>query len=115
MAVTFLALFSLASIVAIAVSRTRVPYTVALVLVGLVVGALNVVDPPRLTKEFLFSLCLPGLVFEAAYNLQASELRRVWRSVALLVGPGIIVAIGLTGFATAAALGWLGVEPTFGW
>ena len=43
---TFIALFSIATVVAIAVSRTRVPYTVALVVVGLLVGSLHIVDPP---------------------------------------------------------------------
>lgn len=47
----FIILFSIASIVAIAVSRTRVPYTVALVVVGLVVGSLNIVEPPALIRS----------------------------------------------------------------
>ena len=46
----FIVLFCIASAVAIAVSRTRVPYTVALVAVGLGVGSLHVLEPPRRTK-----------------------------------------------------------------
>ena len=108
-------LFSIASAVAIAVSRTRVPYTVALVVVGLVVGSLHVVQPPHLTKELLFSVFLPGLIFEAAYNIHAAELRRSWRAVSTLAGPGVIVSIVVAGFASAWALRLTGLEPGFTW
>ena len=74
-----------------------------------VVGlAFNVLTPPRLTKELLFAVFLPGLVFEAAYNIHVSELRRTWRTVSTLAVPGVIVAIVLTG----GAIAWLlGVSP----
>ena len=110
-----IALFSIASIVAIAVSRTRVPYTVALVVVGLIVGSFNLVSPPHLTKDLLFSVFLPGLIFEAAYNMHIGELRRGWRMVTVLAGPGVIVAILLTGMATALLLRLFGLEPSFTW
>ena len=110
-----IALFSIASIVAIAVSRTRVPYTVALVVVGLVVGSFNLVSPPHLTKDLLFSVFLPGLIFEAAYNMHVGELRRGWRMVTVLAGPGVIVAILVTGLATALLLRLFGLEPAFTW
>lgn len=100
---TLIALFSIATVVGIAVSRTRVPYTVALVIVGLIVGALNVLAPPHLTKDLLFAVFLPGLIFEAAYNIHVSELRRTWRTVTILAVPGIVVAILITG----AGMAWL--------
>ncbi|HEX4681185.1 MAG TPA: sodium:proton antiporter [Gemmatimonadaceae bacterium] len=112
---SFIVLFSIASAVAIAVSRTRVPYTVALVVVGLGVGALHIIEPPRLTKELLFSLFLPGLIFEAAYNIHAAELRRSWRAVATLAGPGVIVSIVVAGFASSWALRVTGLSPEFAW
>jgi CPA1 family monovalent cation:H+ antiporter len=112
---TFIALFSIATIVAIAVQRTKVPYTVALVVVGLVVGSFDLVSPPHLTKNLLFAVFLPGLVFEAAYNIHVTELRRSWRMVATLAGPGIIVAIGVTGVATAWLLRATSLEPSFTW
>jgi len=112
---TFIVLFSIASIVAIAVSHTRIPYTVALVAVGLVVGSLNLVEPHTLTKSLLFALFLPGLVFEAAYNIHIAELRRSWRTVTVLAGPGVIVAIIATGLVTSWVLRGLGLAPDFTW
>ena len=111
----FIVLFSIASAVAIAVSRTRVPYTVALVVVGLAVGSLHLLEPPRLTKQLLFSIFLPGLIFEAAYNIHADELRRSWRAVSTLAGPGVIVSILIAGFASAWTLGLTGLVPDFTW
>ena len=105
---SLIALSKLQTVVGIAISRTRIPYTVALVIVGLAAGAFNVLTPPRLTKEMLFAVFLPGLVFEAAYNIHVSELRRTWRTVSTLAVPGVIVAIVPTG----GAIAWLlGVSP----
>src|SRR5689334_2744628 len=110
---TFIALFSIATVVAIAVGRTRVPYTVALVVVGLVVGSFNLVSPPHLTKDLLFAVFLPGLIFEAAYNIHITELRRGWRMVTALAGPGLIIAILVTGFATTWLFQLFGLERSF--
>ena len=112
---TIIALFSIASVVAIAVSRTRVPYTVALVVVGLIVGSFNIVTPPPLTKDLLFAVFLPGLIFEAAYNIHISELRRGWRMVTVLAGPGVILAIVITGMAIAWLVRLFALEPSFTW
>ena len=112
---TFIILFAISTIVAVAVASTRVPYAVALVVVGLVAGSFHVLDPPHLTKDLLFSLFLPGLIFEAAYNLHPLELRRSWRTVTALAGPGIIVCIVVTGLATAWALRVTGLAPAFSW
>jgi monovalent cation:H+ antiporter, CPA1 family len=70
-------LFSVAAAVAIVVRQLHVPYTVALVLAGLVLGILNLFTPPHLTKELLFSVFLPGLLFEAAFHIEFQEL---WRN-----------------------------------
>ncbi len=68
-------LYCVAMVVAIVTQRIRVPYTAALLLVGVGLGALNIVAPPHLTKELLFAIFLPGLLFEAAYHLEVHELR----------------------------------------
>ncbi len=63
-------LFSVAVAVAIAVRQLHVPYTVALVLTGLALGILKLFTPSHLTKELLFSVFLPGLLFEAAFHIE---------------------------------------------
>ena len=72
-------LLGLAGLVAIVARPLRLPYTVALVIAGLVVGGLaTMLGVPALdvTPELVLIVLLPGLVFEAAYRLRLDELRR---------------------------------------
>jgi monovalent cation:H+ antiporter, CPA1 family len=108
-------LYCVATVVAIVTQRLRVPYTAALLLVGVAFGALHVVELPHLTKELLFALFLPGLLFEAAYHLEFRELRESWWSIAALAVPGVAVAIFLTAallVGGAALLGGVTVDWT---
>jgi hypothetical protein len=80
------AMFAVATVVALVVRRRLVPYTVGLVVAGLVLGATQVLRSPHLTKELLFARFLPGLLFEAAFprrqgalttlGITSSEFRR---------------------------------------
>lgn len=92
----FVLLFAVATAVAIAARYLKLPYTVALLVAGLVLGVAHAFEPPRLTKELLFAIILPGLLFEAAFHL---EFRKFWRNklaVHSLAIPGVVVAVGLT-------------------
>lgn len=93
---TFILLFSVATAVAIATRHFKVPYTVALVITGLVLGGAHAFDPPHLTKEFLFAVILPGLIFEAAFHL---DVRKFWKervAITAMAIPGLVVAVLLT-------------------
>jgi len=68
--VTFVALLAIATAVAVLARRIRLPYTVALVVTGLALGTTSFVHAPHLTKELLFAAFLPGLLFDAAFNLE---------------------------------------------
>ena len=86
------ALFSVAAAVALVARRLKVPYTVALVVAGLVLGTAQVFEPPHLTKELLYAVFLPGLIFEAAFALEFDKLRQNKLAVVSLAVPGLIVA-----------------------
>lgn len=91
-----LIMLTIASLVAIAARRVRIPYTVALVLVGLV---LSVSSPLRidLTPELILSIFLPPLVFESAFHLNLRELRRNLVTIGLLAVPGVVLTMLLVG------------------
>lgn len=91
----FAALVGIAALVALGVRRVRVPYSVALVLVGLVVAAIG--PPLRLsiTPDLVLVVLLPGLIFEAAYQLNFEELRRTFAGVAVLAVPGVVISAGI--------------------
>jgi len=110
-ALTLVALFTVATAVALVARRLRVPYTVALVVAGLVLGSGHVFTPPALTKDLLFAVFLPGLIFEAAFALPSEELWNNKWVVSFLALPGVIIATLLTGLAmTPIARGIPGAE-----
>lgn len=115
----FVILLSLSALVAIISRRIRLPYTVALVIVGL---ALSFVPNPieiDLSSELILALLVPPLIFEATLNIRWEVLRRnlaviLFLAIAgtflgtLIVG-GIITVAGQTlvpelNVAPAAAL-----------
>ncbi|HEY7114380.1 MAG TPA: sodium:proton antiporter [Thermoanaerobaculia bacterium] len=92
----FLVLFAIASAVAIAAHRLRIPYTVALVGTGLVLGVLRLIEPPHLTRELLYSFILPGLLFEASFHLDLADLWKNRIAIPMLAAPGVVASILLT-------------------
>ncbi len=107
---TFLLL--LAGVVSILARRLRLPYTVGLVVAGTLLAWLLGARGAALTKDLVFLVLLPPLVFEAAFHLHWPELKRYWLPVAVLatVGVGICavvvagVAVLIGGWAWAPAL-----------
>jgi Na+:H+ antiporter len=111
----FVLLFAVATAVAIAARRWRVPYTVALVVAGLVLGLLHALEPPHLTQRLLFTIFLPGLLFEAAYHM---PFRAFWRNritIFSLAIPGVAAAIGLTAVILAPVANALDFVQGFNW
>jgi CPA1 family monovalent cation:H+ antiporter len=89
-------LYCIATVVAIISRRLRVPYTTSLLLAGIALGAMHVAALPHLTRELLFEVFLPGLLFEAAYHLEVHELRENSWTISLMAIPGVAIAIALT-------------------
>jgi CPA1 family monovalent cation:H+ antiporter len=111
----FILLFVVASAVAMAARRLRLPYTVALVLAGLLLGFLHAFQPPELTKEILFAVVLPGLLFEAGFHLEFRDFRRDASAILALAVPGVVAAIGLTALILTAVAGTIELETNFTW
>jgi Na+:H+ antiporter len=87
-------LLLVAALVAIGVSRIRIPYTVALVAVGLVLGVSGAFGAVDLTSDLILLVFLPPLLFEGAFNMDAAILKRRWKQVAVLALAGTIVSAG---------------------
>src|SRR5436190_6353005 len=88
-------LLGLAAFVAIVARPLRLPYTVALVVAGLLVGiGASAVGYPAVdvSPEIVLLVLLPGLVFEAAYRLRIRQLRRWSGDLTLLAVPGVLVS-----------------------
>lgn len=110
----FVTLFAVATAVALAARWLRVPYTVALVVAGLVLGTVRVFTAPHLTKELLYALFLPGLVFEAAFHLDFQKFWQNKLAINALAIPGVAVAIGLTAAILQPVVDALHIVDGFG-
>jgi CPA1 family monovalent cation:H+ antiporter len=101
----FVVLLAVVVGVAIAARRATLPYSVALVLFGLAVSA---IAPPlglAITPELVLAVLLPGLVFEAAFQIDVRHLRRSFAGVILLAGPGVVIVAGLVAVVLHVATG----------
>ena len=88
-------------IVAIGVRRINLPYTIALVIVGLVLGSFPAVPEIELTPDLILLVFLPPLLFEASYNLEVGRLRANLAPIAMLAIPGVLMgALIIAGLIT---------------
>ena len=108
-------LFIVATAVAIAVQRLAVPYTVALVFTGLVLGLLHAFEAPHLTKALLFNVFLPGLLFEAAFHIEFKQFWRNRLTINSLALPGVVAAIALTALILTPVANTLHFVQDFTW
>ncbi|HTE47645.1 MAG TPA: sodium:proton antiporter [Gemmatimonadaceae bacterium] len=103
-------LLVVATVVSLVARRLRIPYTVGLVVAGLALGATHLIVPPALTRELLFTLILPGLIFDAAFNLHIEEFRRDAVTLVSLAVPGVIAAIAIVVLVLGPVMTLFGVD-----
>src|SRR5215216_6462481 len=97
-------LLLIASVVAIAARRFRLPYTVGLVLIGLALSALSPTTI-KISPQIILALLVPPLVFEAAFHLRWDDLRRDFWLILLFAIPGVILTTLLVGGVVAWGTG----------
>lgn len=95
-----------ASLVAMVSRRLHLPYSVGLVAagIGLALSPLSV-DLP-LSRDLIFSVFLPPLVFEAALQLEWARFRRELPLTAVLAFTGVAIAAAVVAAGTHWLLGW---------
>ena len=108
-------LLIIAAAVAMFTKYIRLPYTIALVVVGIVMGTLDLLPHMLLTPELVFHIFLPILLFEAAFNIDILDLQKTARSIAMLALPGVLLAATVTAAVTYFGFKlWQGV-PDLSW
>lgn len=95
-----------AAVVAMVARRFKVPYSVGLVLAGILLAALPVATDIHLTKSLIFTTLLPPLVFEAALYIRWAELRRDLPVIVLLATVGVMLSAGVTAVGMVSLAGW---------
>lgn len=107
-------LLLIASLVAIVVQRMRIPYVVALVVVGLVITFQSPLQID-LTPELILALFVPPLVFEAAFHINFSDLRLHFFRILVLAVLGVVLAMVIVGGILQLGIGMpLGFAMLFG-
>jgi CPA1 family monovalent cation:H+ antiporter len=102
-----------ASIIAVIAARLRIPYTVALVVGGLVLGSFHLPvlqslfahSPDWLTPDVSLIIFLPPLLFEGSLKIQLRQLRESLVPICLLATLGVLAATLISGFALHWVLG----------
>lgn len=110
----FVLLLAIAAGVALLARRIKAPYTVALVVAGVVLGSAHAFDPPHLTKELLYAIFLPGLLFEAAFHIELERFQQNKIAIVALAVPGVVVAMAVTAGVVSGAAQWIHFESGFG-
>ena len=108
----FILALSIAAVTAIITRRLRLPYTVGLVIIGLILGFLNRTDviilpeltgdliifvENHITPQIILGLLVTPLIFEAAFHLRWKDLRRDLILVLALAVPGVVLTTLLVG------------------
>ncbi len=89
-------LLLLATIVGITAQRLRMPYTVGLVLMGLLLTFLPQVDI-HIEPTLFLGLLVPPLVFEGAFHLNYNDLRRNLLPILTFAIPGVVLTMLIVG------------------
>ena len=117
-----LAIFTMLGISSLAIfwaKRVKLPHTVFLVVIGLVLGllaqipAFSFFSEFTLTPELLFYLLLPTLIFESAYNINARRMVEDTTIILILSIVGLLVSTVVIGGALYYILALLGLQVPF--
>lgn len=98
-----LLLLLIAAVVAMLTRRLRLPYSVGLVAAGIALALSPFAPRISFTKELIFDLLLPPLLFEAVFYLRWNQLRRELPVILTLASAGVV----LSGAVTAAGMHYL--------
>ncbi|MCK4758216.1 MAG: cation:proton antiporter, partial [Thermoplasmata archaeon] len=94
----FLIIMMVAVIVAIVAKYIRWPYTIMLLLSGLVIAYFNIDPPFVLDKKMIFHILLPPLIFEGALHMRLKHLKENAKVISLLAIPALILSSFFVGY-----------------
>jgi monovalent cation:H+ antiporter, CPA1 family len=100
-------LLLIGALAAMAVRRLNVPYTVGLILTGIVLAVSPFpLDDTEITKELVFHVFLPPLIYEAAIHIRWRELLSNLPVILTLASVGVLLSAGVTAAGMHYFVGW---------
>jgi CPA1 family monovalent cation:H+ antiporter len=103
-------LLLIAAVVAMLTRRFRLPYSVGLVAAGIALAILPNSPGIALTKDLIFSVLLPPLLFEAAFYIDWNQLRRDFPVITVLATAGVALAAGATATGMHFLANWQWID-----
>ncbi len=88
-------LLLIALLVILVTRRLAVPYTLGLVVVGLLLGIAGQFGEIRLDPPLVLFVFLPALLFEGSWSVSVEFLRKNWLMIFLLAVPGVLLEVVL--------------------
>ena len=89
-------LLLIAAVVAMISRRLHLPYSVGLVVAGIVLSAMPFAPKITLTRDLIFTALLPPLLFEATLNIHWDQLRRDLPVITMLATVGVVISACVT-------------------
>jgi len=102
----FLIILLIASVVAILTRRFKVPYSVGLVFTGIILALFPLFSGLPFTKELIFNVFLPPLVFEAAIQISWKKLRKDFVLILILATLGVCLSAAVTALGMRYLADW---------
>ncbi len=118
-ALAIFTMFGISSLAVFWAKRFRLPHTVFLVIIGLLIGFISQISyfgffrEFTFTPELLFFLLLPTLIFESAYNINIRRIVDDFGAIMLLAILGLVVSTVVIAIALYFLLGLLGLYVPF--
>jgi CPA1 family monovalent cation:H+ antiporter len=99
-------LLIVAALVAMISRRIGLPYTAGLVLAGVALAFAPIGEALPLSRDLIYTVFLPPLIFEAALQLEWRSFREQLPLTAVLACLGVVLAGALTAAGMHGLLGW---------
>lgn len=99
-------LLLIAVVVAMLTQKLDLPYSVGLVAAGIVLAFSRISPGVTLTKDLLFTVLLPPLIFQAAFYIPWRHLRRDLGVIVVLATLGVIISAAITTIGMHYLPGW---------
>jgi len=99
-------LLLIAAVVSMIARRLKLPYTVGLVVAGLILALIPQTVEINLTKELIFTAFLPPLIFEAAFQMHWKEIRDDFAVTVTLATVGVVASAALVAAGVHYLAGW---------
>ncbi|GAC1391117.1 MAG: hypothetical protein NVS4B11_05550 [Ktedonobacteraceae bacterium] len=86
-------LLLIALVVILVARRLAIPYTLGLVIVGLLISFFARLQYVRLSPDLVLFVFLPALLFEGAFATSVRHLREQWVPIVLFALPGVLLTL----------------------